>query len=190
MMIEVLADTDARLIRPVVHRDERGSFARTWCAETFAAAGIAFAPVQGNTSHSTVRGTVRGMHFQRAPRADAKVVRCSRGGIHDVIVDLRPGSPTRGRAYALELTAATGAMLYIPGGFAHGFQTLADDTLVEYLMGEAYDADLYDGFRSDDPALPVAWPEPVSAISDRDRDWPDLAPRMPWLADAARAGAP
>lgn len=190
MTFEPVADTDARLIRPVVHRDERGCFARTWCTEMFNQAGLAFTPQQGNSSLSTLRGTVRGMHFQRAPRPDAKVVRCSRGRIHDVIADLRPDSPTRGRTYALDLAADTGVMLYIPGGFAHGFQTLTDDTCVEYLMGEAYVADLYDGFRYDDPTLPISWPEPVRAISDRDRDWPDLAPRTPWLADATRAGAP
>lgn len=186
---EPVADTDAWLILPIVHRDERGSFARTWCTEMFTEAGIAFVPVQGNSSLSAVRGTVRGMHFQRSPHSDAKVVRCSRGRIHDVIVDLRVESPTRGRAYALQLAAETGAMLYIPGGFAHGFQTLTDDCLVEYLIGEAYVADLYDGFRHDDPALPISWPEPVGVISDRDRDWPDLGPRTPWLAEATRAGA-
>lgn len=190
MNFEFVADSDARLIIPVVHRDERGSFARTWCADAFHRAGITFVPRQGNSSLSAVRGTVRGMHFQRAPRPDAKIVRCSRGRIYDVIVDLRPGSPTRGRVYPVELAAETGAMLYIPHGFAHGFQTLAEDTLVEYLMGEVYVADLYDGFRYDDPALPISWPEPVRAISDRDRDWPDLAPRTSWLADSARTGVP
>jgi dTDP-4-dehydrorhamnose 3,5-epimerase len=189
MNFEFVADTDARLIRPIVHRDERGCFARTWCAETFSQAGVAFVPQQGNSSLSTLRGTVRGMHFQRPPHSDAKIVRCSRGRIHDVIVDLRPESPTRGRIYAQELTAVSGVMLYIPGGFAHGFQTLVDDTLVEYLMGEFHVADLYDGFRYDDPALPIVWPEPVRAISDRDRGWPDIAPRTPWLADSAPAGA-
>lgn len=189
MKFEPIGDTDARLILPTVHRDERGSFARTWCSEMFKEAGITFVPIQGNSSLSTMRGTVRGMHFQRAPKPDAKVVRCSRGRIHDVIVDIRPESPTRGGVYALELVATSGAMLYIPGGFAHGFQTLVDDTLVEYLIGEAYAADLYDGFRHDDPALRIGWPEPVRVISDRDRGWPDLSPRAPWLVDSNRAGS-
>jgi dTDP-4-dehydrorhamnose 3,5-epimerase len=176
-----LGGSDAQLIHLTLHADSRGSFARVWCADMFREAGIEFTPVQGNSSLTRARGAVRGMHFQRAPRADAKVVRCSSGRIHDVIIDLRPDSPTCGRSFSVELAAADARMLYIPGGFAHGFQTLTADTIVEYLMGEAYDAQLYDGARHDDPLLAVSWPLPIAEISDRDRSWPDLLPRMPWL---------
>jgi dTDP-4-dehydrorhamnose 3,5-epimerase len=174
-----IGDTEARLIEPHVHADERGAFARTWCTEIFAAAGIPFTPIQGNTSHTRQRGSVRGMHFQRAPWRDAKIVRCSRGRIWDVIVDLRPGSPRRGMPHALELSETNWAMLYVPPGFAHGFQTLSDDVTVEYLMGERYVPTVYDGFRYDDPGVAISWPEPVSAISPADLAWPSLSSRMP-----------
>lgn len=178
LMIQPIADTDARLIIPRVHRDDRGAFARSWCAATFDAAGIAFTPVQGNVSYTRHRGSVRGMHFQRAPWDDAKVVRCSRGSIWDVIVDLRPNSPARGTPHVQELTAESNAWLYVPAGFAHGFQTLTDHVTVEYLMGERYVPDAYDGFRHDDPAIGIGWPQPVSAISAADLAWPPLASRL------------
>lgn len=184
MKFHPVGDSDARLIELTVHRDDRGGFARTWCAAMFSEAGIDFTPAQGNSSLTRTRGSIRGMHFQRAPRADAKIVRCARGRIHDVIVDLREASPTRGAAFAHELSEDGGAMLYVPGGFAHGFQTLTDDVVVEYLMGEAYVAELYDGFRHDDPAIGLSWPEPVTAISKGDQAWPDLRGRISWLAGA------
>ncbi len=184
MKFTPLLQTDALLVEPVVHADARGSFARAWCARTFAAQGIDFQPVQGNTSFTRRRGTVRGMHFQRAPMADAKLVRCTRGAIHDVLVDLREDSPTRGAVLSAELSAGNGAMLYAPAGFAHGFQTLDDDTVVEYLMGAEYEPSLYDGFRHDDPALAIAWPLPVTVLSQGDAAWRPLAARMPWLLGA------
>ncbi len=175
-----LGQSDARLIELVVHEDERGSFTRTWCADSFAEHGIDFRPVQGNNSVTRVRGSVRGMHFQAAPKADAKIVRCTSGRIHDVIVDMRPTSPTRGQVFANVLAPSPATMVYIPAGFAHGFQTLADDSVVEYLMGIEYVADLSDGFRHDDPMIGIEWPEPVTVLSAKDAAWPLLADRKLW----------
>jgi dTDP-4-dehydrorhamnose 3,5-epimerase len=175
-----LGDSDARLIELMPRVDDRGSFTRTWCADSFAAQGIDFRPVQGNSSLTRVRGSVRGMHFQRAPKADAKIVRCIAGRIFDVIVDVRPNSPTRGNAFALELNPSAARMLYIPAGFAHGFQTLTDDVTVEYLMGIEYVEELSDGFRHDDPMIGIKWPEPVTVLSAKDAAWPALADRNLW----------
>jgi dTDP-4-dehydrorhamnose 3,5-epimerase len=178
-----LGNSDARLIELVVHGDDRGAFARTWCASSFEKQGIEFSPVQGNSSVTRLRGTIRGMHFQRAPKADAKIVRCTVGQIDDVIVDLREESPTRGQIYVNKLTADVGAMLYVPAGFAHGFQTRSDGAVVEYLMGVEYVPELSDGFRHDDPSINIVWPEPVAALSGDDASWPPLADRLPWLSE-------
>jgi dTDP-4-dehydrorhamnose 3,5-epimerase len=180
MKFVALGQSDARLIELVVHSDNRGNFTRTWCVNSFAEHGIDFCPMQGNTSVTRVRGTVRGMHFQRAPKADAKIVRCTSGRIHDVIVDIRATSLTRGEIYSNELAPDSATMLYIPAGFAHGFQTLSDDTVVEYLMGSEYVPDLSDGFRYDDPMFGIAWPESVTEISAKDVAWPLLAHRELW----------
>ncbi|WP_294393669.1 dTDP-4-dehydrorhamnose 3,5-epimerase [uncultured Sphingomonas sp.] len=181
-----IAGTDARLIELKVHDDERGAFARTWCTELFAAAGILFTPVQGNTSLTRARGSIRGMHFQRAPWRDAKIVRCSRGRIWDVIVDLRPGSPCYRQPHARILSETDWTMLYVPPGFAHGFQTLSDDVVVEYLMGERYVPTVYDGFRYDDPHVGIDWPEPVTSVSASDLAWPALAGRVPGFLAGVR----
>jgi len=175
-----LGQSDAWLIELEVRSDDRGSFTRTWCARTFTDQGIDFQPVQGNSSVTRIRGSVRGMHFQRAPKADAKIVRCTAGRIHDVIVDIRPTSPTRGEVYACELGPSTGRMLYIPAGFAHGFQTLTDDVTVEYLMGIEYVEALSDGFRHDDPMIGIKWPEAVTVLSAKDAAWPTLVERNLW----------
>lgn len=175
-----LGKSDARLIELTAHCDSRGNFTRTWCVDTFRNNGVDFTPIQGNSSGTRTRGTVRGMHFQRSPRADAKIVRCTSGKIHDIIVDMRRGSSTRGQAFANELSPSSGTMLYIPAGFAHGFQTLTDDCVVEYLMGTAYVADLSDGFRHNDPMIALEWPEPVSVVSEKDAAWPLLADRKLW----------
>jgi dTDP-4-dehydrorhamnose 3,5-epimerase len=175
-----LGDSDAKLIELIAHSDSRGDFMRTWCAATFARHGIQFIPVQGNASLTHKRGSIRGMHFQREPKADAKIVRCTAGRIWDVIVDLRPSSSTRGDVYANELASDSATMLYIPAGFAHGFQTLSDNTVVEYLMGIEYVADLSDGLRYDDPMLGIVWPEPVTEISAKDVAWPPMADRHFW----------
>jgi dTDP-4-dehydrorhamnose 3,5-epimerase len=175
-----LGDSDARLIELTPHVDDRGSFTRTWCADSFAAQGIDFRPIQGNNSLTRNRGSVRGMHFQRAPKADAKIVRCTSGRIHDVIVDMRPSSTTRGQIFVNELAPSLATMIYIPAGFAHGFQTLEDDSVVEYLMGIEYVADLSDGFRHDDPTIGIKWPEPVTMLSAKDAAWPLIGDRRLW----------
>lgn len=155
--------------------DERGFFARTWCQEEFAAHGLSPRLVQCNISHNRVEGTLRGMHYQVAPAAEAKLVRCTRGAIHDVIVDLRPDSPTFLRHVGVTLTAATHTMLYVPEGFAHGFLTLTDDTEVFYQMSEFYAPECARGARWNDPQFGIAWPGPVRCISPRDATYPDFA---------------
>jgi dTDP-4-dehydrorhamnose 3,5-epimerase len=154
--------------------DERGYFARTFCAEEFGKAGLVTDFPQANHSHNVRAGTLRGMHFQRAPHAEVKVVRCVRGALHDVIIDLRPESPTYRRWEGFELTAANGRMLYVPAGFAHGFQTLEDDTDAAYMVSHPYTPGAEGGVRFDDPAFGIAWPLPVSTISEKDAAWPYL----------------
>jgi len=153
--------------------DERGFFARLWCHEEFAAVGIDVQMVQASVSHNRLAGTLRGMHFARAPAREGKLVRCQRGRIFDVILDLRPDSPAYLGHFAIELDDRRGTGLYVPPGVAHGFQTLADDCDVLYLMTEAYRPELGDGVRHDDPAFGIRWPRAVSLIAPRDRDYPD-----------------
>jgi dTDP-4-dehydrorhamnose 3,5-epimerase len=154
--------------------DERGFFARSWCDDEFARHGLDARMAQCNISFNRRRGTVRGLHYQAAPHTEAKLVRCTQGGAWDVIVDLRPDSPTRGRWTAVELSATNRRMLFVPHGFAHGFQTLEDDTELFYQMSERYQAGLERGLRWDDPALAIAWPIPEPIISQRDRELPTL----------------
>ena len=155
--------------------DERGFFARVWCRDEFAAADLTTELAQCSISRSTQVGTLRGMHFQRAPHEEAKLVRCTRGAIYDVIVDLRPASATRGRWTAVELDATSGRALYVPKGFAHGFQTLEDDTDVLYMISNRYAPEAATGFRWDDPLFAVVWPETsLRTISERDCSWPDF----------------
>lgn len=160
---------------PVV--DERGYFARTWCTRRFAEMGLQLNFVQGNVSYSRRRGTLRGMHFQRPPSREGKLVRCSRGEIYDVIVDLRCHSDTYMRHYAVVLSASNWQSLYVPPGFAHGFQTLTDDAEVSYAMTDFHTPEFAGGARWNDPALAISWPlgEPT-VISERDRGYPDLEP--------------
>ena len=153
-------------------RDARGAFTRTWCRDTFAAAGLDFAPTQASLSQNTARHTLRGLHYQVAPAEEQKLVRCLRGAVHDVAVDLRPGSPTFHQHVAVVLDAAAGNALFIPRGCAHGFLSLTDDALVEYLIDAPYAAALARGARWDDPAFGIAWPAAPAVISDRDRAWP------------------
>jgi dTDP-4-dehydrorhamnose 3,5-epimerase len=154
--------------------DERGFFARSWCQREFEARGLNAKIVQCNISFNKKRGTVRGMHYQEAPYEEARLVRCTSGAIYDVIVDLRPGSPVYLRHVAVILTAENRKMVYVPEGFAHGFQTLADDTEVLYQMSEFYSPSAARGVRWNDPALGIAWPEPLRVISEKDRSYPDL----------------
>ncbi len=160
--------------------DHRGFFARGWCDQELADHGLNPRIVQLNIGFSHVKGTLRGLHYQHAPHQEAKLVRCTRGAIFDVIVDLRPDSPTRGQWFGAELTERNALMLYAPEGFAHGYQTLADATEAYYMTSAPYAASAARGVRYDDPAFGIVWPLPVSAISDADRQWPDYRP------DAAR----
>jgi len=156
--------------------DPRGWFARTFCLEEFAAHGIDMRVAQANASFNLRAGTLRGMHYQAPPHGERKVVRCTRGAIYDVIVDVRPVSATYLRWFAAELTADNGRMLYVPEGFAHGFQTLVEASEVSYLMSRAYVSEAAQGLRWDDPALAIEWP-PVAerTISERDRRHPVLS---------------
>jgi dTDP-4-dehydrorhamnose 3,5-epimerase len=156
------------------HTDSRGFFARVFCAVEFAAHGLNTSVAQSSLSWSRRRGTLRGMHFSVPPGAEAKLVRCIRGAIHDVIIDLRRESPTYRAHFAVELTAESRRALYIPEQFAQGFQTLTDDTEVYYQMSAFYDPACQRGVRYDDPAFGIAWPLPVTEISDKDRNWPLL----------------
>ena len=154
--------------------DERGFFARVWCREEFAALGIDVQMVQSSLSHNRRAGTLRGLHFARAPAREGKLVRCQRGRLFDVIVDLRPQSPAFLQHFSIELDERQGNGLYIPPGVAHGFQTLVDDCDVLYMMTEAYRPELADGLRYDDGALGIRWPMPVAMLADRDRSYPDF----------------
>ena len=147
---------------------------RAWCAQEFRDHGIEFTPLQANMGLSRLRGTIRGMHFQVAPALEAKLVRCTRGALFDVVVDLRPESPTYRRWYGAELTADNGRMLYVPEGCAHGFQTLQDGSEVFYQISAPYSKEHAAGVRWDDPAFGISWPYPDPLMSDRDRDYPDF----------------
>jgi dTDP-4-dehydrorhamnose 3,5-epimerase len=155
-------------------RDERGFFARTLCRQEFEEHGLDAAMVQCNISFNTRKGTLRGMHFQAAPFAEAKLVRCTRGAICDVILDLHPQSPTFKRWVAVTLTEENRSMVYVPKGCAHGFLTLEDETEVFYQMSEVYNAESARGVRWDDPAFGIHWPGKVEVISERDRTYPDF----------------
>lgn len=164
----------AWIIEPEFQRDDRGAFARVWCAQEFLQHGLDASLVQCNISINHRRGTVRGMHFQRPPHAETKLVRCTRGAIWDVIVDLRPDSTTYCRWNACELSAENHRALYIPAGFAHGFQALTDAAEVHYQMSCEYHAASADGIRWNDPAINIAWPLAITSISERDCQWPDF----------------
>ncbi len=167
--------TGATLIELEPRSDDRGWFSRTWCESEFAAEGLNTRWPQANVTRTHRAGTVRGLHWQADPHPEIKLVRCSAGAIWDVIVDLRPDSPTFRQWSAWELTSGNFRQLYIPAGFAHGFQTLTDEAEVTYLMSESYRPELARGCRWDDPSLAIPWPKPVSCISDRDRALPALA---------------
>jgi dTDP-4-dehydrorhamnose 3,5-epimerase len=164
----VLVDVDA-------HADERGAFARLHCPDEFAAAGHPFEPVQTSLSRNPRTGTLRGMHYQRAPHGEAKLVRCIRGRIFDVALDLRPESPTRLRWTAAELSAENARALLVPPGVAHGFLTLEPDADVLYQIAPKFEAGREAGVRWDDPAFAIAWPARPALISERDATYPDHA---------------
>lgn len=161
----------AYIVDPSRIEDERGFFARTWCRDEFERRGLEPRLVQCNISYNVRRGTLRGMHYQAAPHAEVKLVRCTRGAIYDVIIDLRPASSTCRQWIAVELTAEDRRMLYIPEGFAHGFQTLSDEAEVFYQMSESWHGPSARGVRHDDPAFGIDWPLEVTAISEKDRTY-------------------
>lgn len=154
--------------------DQRGFFARAWCSDVFARHGLQTNYVQANISGSRLAGTVRGLHYQAEPHAETKIVRCVAGAIYDVAVDARPGSPTFGRWVGAELTAANRRSLYVPEGFAHGYQTLEKDSEVHYMVSQPYAAHAERGLRYDDPALGITWPLEATAVSAKDQAWPLL----------------
>jgi dTDP-4-dehydrorhamnose 3,5-epimerase len=156
--------------------DERGFFARMYCANEFAAHGLVTQFVQVNNSLTAQRGTLRGMHYQLAPKAETKVVRCVRGALWDAILDLRPDSPTFGKSFGAELTAENRRMMYVPKGFAHGFLTLADDSEAIYLVDEVYGPEQERGVRFDDPRFKIEWPIKPVVLSDKDRAHRDFDP--------------
>lgn len=156
--------------------DQRGMFARAFCAREFAAVGIESAFVQANISTTTHAGTVRGMHFQRGADAEVKLVRCVVGAIYDVIVDMREGSETFLHWFGAELSQDNGFMMYVPMGFAHGYQALTDGATVFYMVSSYYAPEAEGGLRFDDPSLSIDWPRTVSDVSDKDTKWPLLKP--------------
>ena len=156
------------------HTDERGFFARTFCQKEFEAHGLNAHVAQCNVSFNKRKGTLRGMHYQAAPYGEAKLVRCTLGSIYDVIIDLRPASATFKRHFAMELSAENRRMLYIPEDFAHGFQTLEDDSEVFYQMAQRYSAEHARGVRWNDPAFGIEWPKGERIIIERDQNYPDF----------------
>jgi dTDP-4-dehydrorhamnose 3,5-epimerase len=166
---------DVRLIEIEPHRDDRGYFARTMCMQEFAANDMEVSYPQHNTAFSIKKGTVRGMHFQFDPYYEVKVVRCIAGAIVDVIIDLRPHSSTYLKWEAYELSEENLRQLYVPRGFAHGYQTLAENTFVNYLCSAFYKPEANDGIRHNDPKFGITWPLPVTELSEKDRSWKNFS---------------
>jgi dTDP-4-dehydrorhamnose 3,5-epimerase len=159
--------------------DERGFFARTFCEQEFSAHGLPARFPQSNLSRNRRAGTLRGMHYNAAPHEESKLVRATSGAVHDVVVDLRPSSPTRYQSFGVELSATAGTSLFVPAGFAHGFITLNDDTDVVYLMSASYNAQAARGFRWNDPRFSLRWPRQVAVIAPRDASYPDFVEEAP-----------
>ena len=164
------------LIDPEPLADDRGFFARTWCSQEFADHGLVATIAQCSLSYNRRKGTLRGMHYQAPPHEEVKMVRCTAGAIYDVVIDLRPGSSTRGRWLGVDLSAANHHHLYVPAGFAHGFQTLADDTEVFYQISQFYHPESARGLRYDDPAFGIRWPLSDITVSTRDLSFPEFRP--------------
>jgi len=161
-------------IKPELKEDERGFFARTWCRDEFDAHGLVTHLVQCSISYNTRKGTLRGMHYQAAPFEETKLVRCTKGAIYDVVLDLRLESPTYRQWISALLTGENRSMIYVPKGCAHGFLTLQDNTEVFYQMSQVYDVASARGLRWDDPLFGISWPEKPVVISERDRTYPDF----------------
>lgn len=166
----------AWLIEIEPHHDERGFFARTFCARELARHGLDVRVAQTSVSWNPRRGTLRGLHWQAQPHAEAKLVRCVRGRVYDVLVDVRDDSHTWRQHVAVELSADARTAVYVPPGVAHGFLTLSDDCEIQYQMSEFHEPAAARGARFDDPAFGIVWPEPVAVVSGRDRSWPDYLP--------------
>lgn len=160
------------LIEPTPAIDDRGSFTRIFCEKEMADCGLATRFVQHSRSHSIRKGTLRGLHYQEDPYTEVKLVSCVRGAIFDVVVDLRPNSPTRHRWQAFELTPRNMKQVYIPTGFAHGFQTLTEDAEVSYLISQFYTPHASTGVRYNDPVFSINWPLMPTAMSEKDKTWP------------------
>lgn len=174
MVFEPLSVSGAFLVRSEPLLDERGLFARVWCAEEFLRHGIAMQPLQANVGFSPRRGTLRGLHYQVAPDLEAKLVRCTRGAIYDVVVDLRPDSPSYLRWCGVQLNADELCSVYVPPLCAHGYLTLSDNCEVYYQASAPYAPHSARGVRWDDPLLAISWPVAVEVVSERDRSWPLL----------------
>ena len=162
----------AWLIDPSPHKDERGRFLRAWCSREFTEHGLEFLPVQANMGLSVRKGTIRGMHFQAAPALEAKLIRCTRGSMFDVVLDLRPNSVSYGKWHGAELSADNGRMLYVPEQCAHGYQTLENNTEMYYMTSQFHTPSVACGVRFDDPAFGIEWPLAATVVSDQDRNWP------------------
>jgi dTDP-4-dehydrorhamnose 3,5-epimerase len=162
----------AWVVEPSPHQDARGRFMRAWCEREFADQRIDFSPVQANLALSTLKGTIRGLHFQVAPSLEAKLVRCTRASVFDVVLDLRRDSPSYRRWHGLRLSADNGQMLFVPEGCAHGFQSLEDNAEILYMTSAHYAPNEVRGVRHGDPAFDITWPLAVTSISDQDRNWP------------------
>ena len=164
----------AWIVDPAPHIDERGRFMRAWCDREFAAHGIVFDPVQSNMGSSKLAGTVRGLHYQVAPQLEAKLVRCTRGAVFDMLVDLRVGSPTFGTWTGVELAAENARMLFVPEMCAHGYQTLVNDAEIHYMTSAHYAPTAVRGLNIRDAELAIRWPLPIGPVSDQDLKWPSL----------------
>jgi dTDP-4-dehydrorhamnose 3,5-epimerase len=162
----------AMVIDPNPHADNRGRFMRAWCTREFTEHGLEFLPVQANMGFSVEKGTVRGMHLQVMPAPEAKLVRCTRGTIFDVVLDLRPESPSYGKWHGVELSAENGRMVYVPERCAHGYQTLEEFTEMYYMTSAFYTQSAVRGVRFDDPAFRIQWPMMATVMSEQDRNWP------------------
>jgi dTDP-4-dehydrorhamnose 3,5-epimerase len=152
--------------------DYRGTFARAFCANEFGMKGLETQFVQANISNNKIAGTVRGLHCQCAPFEEVKIIRCIVGSVYDVVVDIREDSPTFKQWFCAELSQDNGLMMYVPRGFAHGYQTISDNATVQYMVSAYYVAESERGYRYDDPSLNIDWPLPVSAVSEKDASWP------------------
>lgn len=172
MLIQATNLKDAFVIDLEVREDNRGGFARTFCAKEFEEHGMKPTVAQCNLSYNFKKGTLRGMHYQLSPAAETKLIRCTQGAIYDVIIDMRPDSPTYKQHFGVELSAENRRALYVPEMFAHGYQALTDGAEVVYQVGEFYSPGYERGIRYDDPTFGIEWPIPVTVISDKDANWP------------------